>query len=205
MRLMPEGFKGKWTLEAAALPSVERYAKFISAFTREDKRGLLSRQFHKRFDGYDDYWHFRKYWREDLDPYSRMQYLDIKTYLPDDILTKVDRASMAVSLEARVPLLDHELMDAVFSLPAAVRNKDGLPKDLFRKAIRNYLPPEIVNRRKRGFSVPLYEWLKQPNIAALAPICANKFTSPDLLKSGKLVGSDLWPFIVMGRWLSRHG
>ena len=204
MRLMPRGFKGKWTLEAAALDPIERYARFISAFTRKDKRKLLSPQFYKRFEGYDDYWLFRKYWREDLDPYSRMQYLDMKTYLNDDILTKVDRASMAVSLEARVPLLDHELIEAVFSLPAGLRNKDGGQKYLFRKAIKDYLPAEILNRGKRGFSVPLYEWLKQPNSKDLEFICDNNFISPDLLKSKNVTGSDLWPFIVMGDWLHQY-
>ena len=204
MRLAPRGFKGKWTLEAAALGPIERYARFISAFTRRDKRNLLSPQFYKRFAGYDDYWFFRKYWREDLDSYTRMQYLDMKTYLNDDILTKVDRASMAVSLEARVPLLDHELIETVFSLPVALRNKEGQQKYLFRKAINDYLPAEILNRGKRGFSVPLYEWLKEPNRKDLEPICDNNFISPTLLKSRNLTGSDLWPFIVMGRWLRSY-
>jgi asparagine synthase (glutamine-hydrolysing) len=62
MKMMPTGFKGKWTLEAAALGPVERYARFISAFSRDEKRHLLSKEFLKRFDGYDDFWYFRKYW-----------------------------------------------------------------------------------------------------------------------------------------------
>ena len=204
MAFTPTGFKGKWTLQAAALDPISRYGKFISAFSRQDKRHLLAPEFYNRFDGYDDYWFFRKYWREDLDPFSRMQYLDLKTYLNDDILTKVDRASMAVSLEARVPLLDHELIEAVFSLPIGLRNKDGRQKYLFRKAIKEYLPPEILNRGKKGFSVPLYEWLKEPNARDLEPVFDNNFISRNLIRSGKIAGSDLWPFIVMGKWLRSH-
>jgi asparagine synthase (glutamine-hydrolysing) len=204
MSVAPLGFKGKWTLQAAALDPISRYGKFISAFSRQDKRHLLGPDFYKRFEGYDDYWFFRKYWREDLDPYSRMQYLDLKTYLNDDILTKVDRASMAVSLEARVPLLDHELIETVLSLPVEIRNKDGKQKHLFRKAIKDYLPPEILNRGKRGFSIPLYEWLKDPPIKELEPLFDNNFISRKLIQSGKMTGSDLWPFIVMGKWLQRY-
>jgi asparagine synthase (glutamine-hydrolysing) len=204
MSVAPLGFKGKWTLQAAALDPISRYGKFISAFSRQDKRHLLGPEFYKRFEGYDDYWFFRKYWREDLDPYSRMQYLDLKTYLNDDILTKVDRASMAVSLEARVPLLDHELIEAVLSLPVEIRNKDGKQKHLFRKAIKDYLPAEILNRGKQGFSIPLYEWLKDPHVKELEPLFDNNFISRKLIQSGKMTGSDLWPFIVMGKWLQRY-
>lgn len=204
MGFAPQGFKGKWTLESAALGPLERYGKFISAFSREDKRALLAPEFYRRFEGYDDYWHFRRHWRDDLDPFSRMQYLDLKTYLNDDILTKVDRASMAVSLEARVPLLDHELIDAVLSLPVEIRNRDGKQKYLFRKAIADILPPEIIQRRKQGFSVPFYEWLKNPNIKELEPLLDCRIISADLIASRKVAGSDLWPFIVLGRWLQGH-
>jgi asparagine synthase (glutamine-hydrolysing) len=204
MKLAPTGFKGKWSLEAAALGPLERYARFISAFSRQDKQGLLSGQFLGQFDGYDDLWYFRKYWREDLDPFSRMQYLDLKTYLNDDILTKMDRASMAVSLEARVPLLDHVLIDTVYSLPAAIRNHNGRQKYLFRKTIAGMLPDDILNGRKRGFSIPLYEWLKSPDLDLLEPVLDNRYMSPAALSSGRLTGSDLWPFLVMGKWLRMH-
>ncbi len=203
-KIMPKGFKGKWTMESAALGPVERYAKFISAFSRSEKLPLLSKEFLKRFDDYDDFWYFRKYWRADLDPFSRMQYLDLKTYLNDDILTKVDRASMATALEARVPLLDHELIETVYALPPEIRNRDGQQKYLFRRAISSLLPDEVLNRGKRGFSIPLYEWLKEPDRKNLEPILDNNFMSPDLAKSGRLTGSDLWPFLVMGKWLRRY-
>jgi asparagine synthase (glutamine-hydrolysing) len=201
---MPKGFKGKWTAEHIALDPIDRYAKLISGFGKQERKQLLSPSFQDRFRDYDDYWHFRRYWRDDLDPFSRMQYLDIKTYLNDDILTKVDRASMATSIEARVPLLDHELMESVASLPIAVRNKDHQQKYLFRKTVAQYLPPEILARGKKGFSIPLHEWLRSPTRKDLEPICDNDFIRPQVLEPGQVTGTDLWPFLVMGRWLRAH-
>lgn len=96
-----------------------------------------------------------------LDLTSRMQINDIATYLPDDILTKVDRCSMAVSLEAREPLLDHRLIEFVWSLPREVHQSGG-PKGLLRAVLGRYIPPAWMDRPKRGFSVPLAEWLRGP-------------------------------------------
>jgi asparagine synthase (glutamine-hydrolysing) len=96
------------------------------------------------------------------DAVSRMQVQDMLTYLPDDILTKVDRCSMAVSLEAREPLLDHRLIEFVWSLPPTVRRGDGTPKHLLRSVLARYLPAEMIDRPKRGFSIPVGEWLAGP-------------------------------------------
>ncbi|HVY59855.1 MAG TPA: asparagine synthase C-terminal domain-containing protein, partial [Xanthobacteraceae bacterium] len=93
---------------------------------------------------------------------SRMQVADSLTYLPDDILTKVDRCAMAVSLEAREPLLDHELVEFVWSLPRNIRHGDGQPKSLLRAVLARHVPSPFLDRPKRGFSVPLGAWLKGP-------------------------------------------
>jgi asparagine synthase (glutamine-hydrolysing) len=95
-------------------------------------------------------------------PLSMVQYLDLKTYLPGDILTKVDRASMAHALEVRVPLLDHKLVEWMAGLQPKMKLNGREGKYIFKKALENYLPDDILYRPKMGFSVPLSAWFKGP-------------------------------------------
>ena len=95
-----------------------------------------------------------------FDGVTRLTAVDMVTYLPGDILTKVDRASMAVSLEARVPLLDHHLVEFALSLPGALKLRDGTGKWVLREAIRGLVPPRVLEKRKQGFAVPLRSWFR---------------------------------------------
>jgi asparagine synthase (glutamine-hydrolysing) len=107
-------------------------------------------------EDYDDWWHYRRYWRDDLPDRTRLQYLDFHTFMPESVLTKVDRTTMAVSLEARVPLLARSVVEFSFSLPEAIRFHGGRAKGILRHAYRARLPAEILDRRKKGFGVPRY-------------------------------------------------
>jgi len=104
---------------------------------------------------YDDLWFLRQYLHKELPAMTQLQYIDFHTYLPCDILTKVDRVSMAVSLEVRVPLLSREIIEFAFGLPENIRFWKGQLKGLVRETYKDILPKEILGRPKHGFGIPL--------------------------------------------------
>ena len=129
-----------------------------------------------------------------VDPVDRGLYVDVHTYMVDDILTKVDRMSMAVSLEARDPLLDHKLLEFAATVPVSLKIKDGRGKHLLRKVLQRRVPAEILGRGKQGFAAPIGEWLRGP----LAPM------ADALLSDGRLRDRGVFEAREVGRLWREH-
>jgi asparagine synthase (glutamine-hydrolysing) len=161
---LPRPLRAKTTLQALGRSSEEAYASAVGV-TRPDTRALIYRDgFASALQGHraEDRYIAAMRSAPASDPLSRAQYADLKIWLPGDILTKVDRTSMAVSLEAREPLLDHRLVEFAARLPARLRLRGGSGKWLMKKALERHLPAEILGRRKMGFVTPLSAWFRGP-------------------------------------------
>lgn len=160
---LPHGAWGRNYLYNVALEPLARYLDSVSVFTGLNKRSLYTKDFQAQLGlsdaaalyGFDDY----AARVESRDALDALLYIDSKTYLPGDILTKVDRMSMAVSLEARAPLLDHKLIEFVTRIPAHLKMKGDETKHIFKRAISDLVPPEILERPKQGFGVPIQQWI----------------------------------------------
>lgn len=162
-RVLPHGAFGKNLLYNISLDPVGRYIDSISAFNAPKKRLLYSKDLSALLNGSMGCGEemFREFCetKGPNDPLHRVLYLDSKTYLPGDILTKVDRMSMANSLEARAPLLDHELIELVARIPSQLKMKGVETKYILKKAMEGIVPDEILHRPKQGFGVPIGEWI----------------------------------------------
>jgi asparagine synthase (glutamine-hydrolysing) len=160
----PRVFRAKTTFEALSRDLVEGYFHGVSIMTDAMRQQLFSDRFRQQLQGYRAIEVMRGHAaRSPTDePLSMIQYLDMKTYLPGDILTKVDRASMAHALEVRVPLLDHKLVEWISGLPPELKLKGSEGKYIFKKAMEKYLPHDILYRKKQGFAVPLAAWFRGP-------------------------------------------
>jgi asparagine synthase (glutamine-hydrolysing) len=158
----PRMFRAKSTFQSLARDPISGYFYGISCCPPAQKQQLFSMDASQRLDGYNSLdvlkYHYDR--ADTLDPLSRIQYVDMKTYLVDDILVKVDRASMANSLEVRCPLLDHKLMELIAQMPSSLKLRNGQGKYIFKKAMQVILPNDMLTRRKQGFSVPVAEWFR---------------------------------------------
>jgi asparagine synthase (glutamine-hydrolysing) len=160
----PKIFRGKTTFQSMAMDTVEGYHNTMSILRSDERKKLFSKDFQESLDGYNSLNVFKRHAKkaEHLDPLKITQYIDLKTYLVGDILTKVDRASMAHSLEVRVPLIDHKFVEWCFSIPSSKNLAGGVGKKLFKKSLEPHLPNDVLYRNKMGFAVPLSNWFRGP-------------------------------------------
>ncbi len=158
----PQVFRAKTTFQAIARDDIEAYFHSVSQSTDEMRKSLFSAKMRADLQGYEAHELFASHAKavEGADPLAVVQYLDFKTYLVGDILTKVDRASMANSLEVRVPLLDHKLIEWAATLPRDLKMKHKDGKHVLKKALEQDVPKDILYRKKMGFAVPISNWFR---------------------------------------------
>lgn len=188
--------KAKRFVEGGALPAPLQHTRWMM-FMRDDHKSQLYRPDLKAsLDGsvatsvLES--HFQRAAR--FDPLAQQQYVDIKTYLVDDILTKVDRMSMAASIEARVPLLDHRIVEFALSLPARSKLRHEQTKVILQRAMRGRLPDVVLTRAKQGFSIPLKHWLR----GSLRPLMTDLLSSDCVRRRGYFEPG------TVNDWMSEH-
>ena len=178
-RAMREGMTGRNFLLHLAIDGPARYLDANVLFRERDKARLFETDVYRQIQGED----WQDVWRG-ISPgshwLSSLQYADIKSYLPNDILTKVDRMSMAHSIEAREPLLDHKLVEFAATIPPELKMKGETTKYIFKRAMEGVLPNEILHRPKRGFAVPLSRWFR----GQLGPFVRDLLLSRSSLERG---------------------
>jgi asparagine synthase (glutamine-hydrolysing) len=162
-RALPESFPGVSTLRYIASDDDSRYiwkmAKGLSVIHSE----IFSKEIKERVSSTDPAPAFLRYMHSTsgMDKLTKRMYLDLKTYLPGDIMTKVDRMSMSVSLETRAPILDHLLVEFSATIPPDWKVNGTTTKYIWKKAAERLLPKEIIYREKQGFAIPISYWIKK--------------------------------------------
>jgi asparagine synthase (glutamine-hydrolysing) len=217
---MPRVFRGKTTFQALARDSVDAYFHTVSVMSNDARRALYSPEFRRRLGGYNAVEVLRGHARTAPtdQALALVQYLDYKTYLPGDINTKVDRASMAHSLEVREPLMDHPLVEWAATLPERLKLAGGEGKLVLKKALEPMLPDEILYRQKMGFAVPLAKWFRGPlNAIAKATLTGDRLAGSGLFDPATLArmydehttsrrdwSSAIWSLVCFDRFLERE-
>jgi asparagine synthase (glutamine-hydrolysing) len=160
----PRVLRAKTTFQGMARTAVQAYFHSVSVLRQPLRAQLFNSAFRRELAGYDAQAVFDGHAERagTDDPLALIQYLDLKTYLVGDINTKVDRASMAHSLEVREPLMDHELIEWVATLPSNLKIRGQEGKFILKKALEPQLPMDVLYRPKMGFSVPLARWFRGP-------------------------------------------
>ena len=217
---LPHGARGKNFLRHVGRDEQGRYLDAIRFFGADEKPALLTSDLRRQLEGPDPETRLARHFERfaGLPWPSQMMRFDAETYLPEDVLTKVDRMSMAHSIESRVPLLDNEVMALAASLPAAMKIKNGRRKHVLKEVAATLLPREILDRRKQGFGVPLGVWFR----GNLRELFADTLLSPASLQRGyfqpafvrQIVDEHLsgkrdhtlrlWQLVVFERWHQQY-
>jgi asparagine synthase (glutamine-hydrolysing) len=213
-------FKVKKFLSGIGYPESIRNFIWLGSFAFSELKRVLSSELSsevdpvhilEEVDGYQ-----MRFPKEDKT--TLLQYLDLKLYLQDDILVKVDRASMASSLEVRAPFLDYELVEFVMNLPSSLKLRRFTSKVLLKKVMKGLLPKEVIHRKKKGFGVPIAKWVKGPlrelfgDLLSYDRIKQEGFLSPDYvtcllrdhLANKKDNRKQLWTLLMWELWVNRY-
>jgi asparagine synthase (glutamine-hydrolysing) len=214
-RLAPHAAPGRNYLLDLSRPWEGRYAATV-AMPLAPAEGGVARPDLVRFAGPFEAWLAPRFEAaRSRDFATRMTLVDLETYLPGDILTKVDRTTMAVSLEARVPLLDHPLVEFAVSLPARLKFREGQGKHIFRRAIAPLVPAAVLTRPKQGFAIPLDRWFRgplrhrleslrmptRPVYQFVAPAAVDRLIA-EHLRRRRDHSYALWRILVLDLWLT---
>jgi len=188
-------YKAKRFVRSSRFSTIERHHSWFGSFTMDEQRRLLLPGVQQSALG-DIYSSARESLKncDAADEIEQMQYLDISYYMAEDILTKVDRAAMAVSLETRAPFLDPRVGQFAASLPLDYKLRGSRGKYILKKAVEPLLPVEILRRSKKGFGIPIAEWLK----GRLNPLMH------DLLSAARLAEQGLFEPTYVERLISEH-
>ena len=217
---LPHGARGKNFLRHVGRDEQGRYLDAIRFFGSDEKPALLTSDVRRELHGPDPETRLARHFERfaQLPWPSQMMRFDAETYLPEDVLTKVDRMSMAHSIESRVPLLDNEVIDFAATLPASLKIKHGRRKHVLKEVAATLLPRAILDRRKQGFGVPLGTWFR----GNLRELFADTLLSPSSLQRGyfepafvrQIVDEHLaarrdhtlrlWQLVVFERWCQQY-
>ncbi len=216
---MPQYLRGKFFLTSLTLSHARGFFRTNTYLTQDLQNRLFSGDLKQAVQGYDPFSVTEHFYNkaDTSDPLSRMQYVDMKTYLPGDILVKVDRMSMANSLEVRAPMLDHVFMEFVATIPSGLKLRGQEKKYILKKALTPYLPHDILYRKKQGFEVPLDRWFRHE----LKDLVQETVLSPTALQRGffdplsvkkmwaqhqsrqRNFGTNFWTLLMFELWYRR--
>ncbi|MDC0609951.1 amidotransferase 1, exosortase A system-associated [Vibrio sp.] len=216
----PQFLRAKTTFQSLALNPIEAYGNTMSRLRVDQRQKLFKQEYLDHLAGYTGQEIINRHAKNSpsSDPLKLIQYLDIKTWLPGDILTKIDRASMANSLETRAPLLDHRFIEWAFSIKSSDNIRGNQGKFAFKKALEPFVNDNILYRPKMGFSIPIAAWFRGPLMDKLkAYVLSEKmfdcgFFEPSELKTlvndhiaGRRDNSDaLWCLLMFAQFLNKQ-